>query len=46
MIEISGASPEEIHRFFAEGMLLNVGAAIGLHGTTSLLNQMTLEGGV
>jgi AcrR family transcriptional regulator len=30
--EISGASQEEIHDFFAEGMLLNLGAAIGLPG--------------
>ena len=28
----SGATPEELHRFFAGGMLLNVGAAIGLPG--------------
>ena len=26
----SGASPEELHHFFAEGMLLNVGAALEL----------------
>jgi AcrR family transcriptional regulator len=30
--EVSGASKEEIHRFFAEGMLLNLGAAVGLPG--------------
>ena len=29
---ISGASREEIHQFFGEGMLLNLGAAIGLPG--------------
>ena len=29
----SGASNEEIHRFFAEGMLLNVAAALELGGT-------------
>jgi AcrR family transcriptional regulator len=29
----SGASNEEIHRFFAEGMLLNVAAALQLGGT-------------
>ena len=29
----SGASNEEIHHFFAEGMLLNVGAALELGGT-------------
>ncbi|MDH4141872.1 MAG: TetR/AcrR family transcriptional regulator [Chloroflexota bacterium] len=28
----TGASPEEIHQFFAEGMLLNVGAAVQLPG--------------
>ena len=28
----SGASAEELHAFFAEGMLLNVGAAIRLNG--------------
>ena len=28
----SGASPEELHHFFAEGMLLNVGAAMELPG--------------
>jgi AcrR family transcriptional regulator len=28
----SGATPDEIHEFFAMGMLLNVGAAIGLEG--------------
>jgi AcrR family transcriptional regulator len=29
----SGASSEELHRFFAEGMLLNVAAALELGGT-------------
>jgi hypothetical protein len=29
----SGASNEEIHHFFAEGMLLNVAAALELGGT-------------
>jgi hypothetical protein len=28
----SGASAEELHHFFAEGMLLNVGAAMELGG--------------
>src|SRR5256885_1134349 len=28
----SKASPEELHMFFAKGMLLNVGAAVGLGG--------------
>jgi AcrR family transcriptional regulator len=30
--EVSGASRDEIHQFFAEGMLLNLGAAVGLPG--------------
>ena len=30
--QASGASKDEIHQFFAEGMLLNLGAAIGLPG--------------
>jgi AcrR family transcriptional regulator len=30
--EVSGASRGEIHQFFAEGMLLNLGAAVGLPG--------------
>ena len=30
--EVSGASKHEIHQFFAEGMLLNLGAAVGLPG--------------
>jgi AcrR family transcriptional regulator len=30
--EVSGASRDEIHHFFAEGMLLNLGAAVGLPG--------------
>ena len=32
--ETSGASPEEVHTFFAEGMLLNVAAAVELPGKT------------
>ena len=37
-----GASPEEIHHFFAEGMLLNVGAAVRLEGepTTWTLDKL------
>jgi AcrR family transcriptional regulator len=46
VMEISGASPEEIHHFFAEGMLLNVGAAIGLNGKAGLMTHTPLEGGV
>jgi AcrR family transcriptional regulator len=30
--DVSGAPKDEIHRFFAEGMLLNLGAAVGLPG--------------
>lgn len=30
--EATGASPEDVHHFFAEGMLLNVGAAVQLEG--------------
>jgi AcrR family transcriptional regulator len=30
--QLSGASKDEIHQFFAEGMLLNLGAALGLPG--------------
>ena len=30
--EMSGASKEQLHLFFAEGMLLNLGAAVGLPG--------------
>jgi hypothetical protein len=29
----TGATKQEIHHFFAEGMLLNVGAAVQLHGS-------------
>jgi len=31
--ELSGATDEDIHHFFAEGMLLNVGATLELEGT-------------
>jgi AcrR family transcriptional regulator len=30
--QATGASPEDVHHFFAEGMLLNVGAAVQLDG--------------
>jgi AcrR family transcriptional regulator len=40
VVEASGASREDIHQFFAEGMLLNLGAAIGLPGKAK---QWTLE---
>jgi AcrR family transcriptional regulator len=38
--DVSGASREDIHQFFAEGMLLNLGAAIGLPGE---MKTWTLE---
>ena len=41
----SGASPEEVHHFFAEGMLLNVGAAVGLGGDPSSWSLSDLGGG-
>jgi hypothetical protein len=45
--EVSGASPTEIHQFFAEGMLLNLGAAIGLPGeATSWRIELLGEDGV
>jgi AcrR family transcriptional regulator len=40
VVEASGASHDEVHRFFAEGMLLNVGAAVDLPGEPS---KWTLE---
>jgi hypothetical protein len=40
VVEVSGASREEIHQFFAEGMLLNLGAAVGLPGAA---RNWTLE---
>jgi hypothetical protein len=30
--DLSGADDHEIHHFFAEGMLLNVAAAVGVKG--------------
>lgn len=44
--EISGAGPGEIHRFFAEGMLLNVAAAVELEGEPKTWALHQLEGGV
>ena len=32
VVKASGATPDQVHRFFAEGMLLNVGAAVQLPG--------------
>jgi AcrR family transcriptional regulator len=40
VVAVSGASREEIHQFFAEGMLLNLGAAVGLPGAA---RDWTLE---
>lgn len=42
--ETSGASPEEIHTFFAEGMLLNVAAAVELPGKSDHWSLEALEG--
>jgi AcrR family transcriptional regulator len=43
--EASGASKDEIHAFFAEGMLLNLGAAVGLPGeATNWTLEMFEEG--
>jgi AcrR family transcriptional regulator len=45
--EVSGASSMEIHQFFADGMLLNLGAAIGLPGeATSWRIELLGEDGV
>ena len=41
--ETSGASPEEVHTFFAEGMLLNVAAAVELPGKTDHWSLDALE---
>lgn len=43
--EVSGASPEELHQFFADGMLLNLGAALGLPGEAATWTLELLEGG-
>ena len=42
----SGATPEELHRFFANGMLLNVGAAVGLSGDVAKWSISDFGGGV
>src|SRR5262249_19712630 len=41
---VSGAGPEEISRFFAAGMLLNVLASMGLENPTEPWAQRLLEG--
>lgn len=40
--DVSGATPDEIFQFFAIGMLINVGAAMGLQGdpSTWTLNEL------
>ena len=43
--EVSGASQDELHQFFAEGMLLNLGAAVGLPGEAATWTLEALEGG-
>jgi AcrR family transcriptional regulator len=43
--EVSGASAEDLHQFFAEGMLLNLGAAVGLPGQAATWTLEALEGG-
>lgn len=44
--ELSGANAEEIHHFFAEGMLLNIAAAVELGGNPKSWMLDDLEGGV
>ena len=43
--DASGASKEEIHQFFAEGMLLNLGAAVGLPNEATTWNLELFEEG-
>jgi hypothetical protein len=43
-MEASGASREELHQFFAEGMLLNLGAATGLPGEAKDWSLEMFEG--
>ena len=45
VMEASGASREELHQFFAEGMLLNLGAATGLPGEAKDWSLEMFEGG-
>jgi len=45
VVEVSGASREEIHEFFAEGMLLNLGAAVGLPGAAGTWSLEMFEEG-
>ncbi len=43
--EVSGAPRDQIHHFFAEGMLMNLGAAIGLPGQTETWTLELFEEG-
>ena len=43
--ELTGATPVEIHHFFAEGMLLNIAAAVELGGNPKSWMLQDLEGG-
>jgi AcrR family transcriptional regulator len=45
VVDVSGASRGDIHQFFAEGMLLNLGAAIGLPGEAKDWTLEMLEEG-
>jgi AcrR family transcriptional regulator len=44
--ELSGASPLELHQFFAEGMLLNIAAAVEFAGDPKSWMLEQMEGGV
>jgi hypothetical protein len=44
--EASVASDEDVHHFFAEGMLLNVGAAMGLGGDPQRWSLADLGGAI
>jgi AcrR family transcriptional regulator len=43
--EVSGATNEDVHHFFAEGMLLNLGAAVGLPGEAGTWTLEMLDEG-
>ena len=45
VVEASGASTHDIHKFFAQGMLLNLGAATGLPGEAKDWTLDMFEGG-
>ena len=44
--ELSGATPAELQQFFAQGMLLNIAAAVELEGDPESWMLAHLEGGV